>query len=99
MVLYGLFESRVEVAVIEEDIWVVKPPVEMPFKGLDGLNDTIKLLVPCKDYNRCVRAGTVRLWFETAYCEGLVILLADFPVCRQYKVRLLRDQRKTAYRI
>ena len=41
MVLDGLFEGGVEVAVVEEDVWVVKPPVEMPFKRLDGLDDTI----------------------------------------------------------
>lgn len=99
MVLNSLLESGVEVAVIEEDIWIVEPPVEMPFKGLDGLYDTIKLLIPREDYDCGVRAGTIRLGFETAYCKGLVILLTDFPVSCQYKVQMLSGKRLIAYRI
>lgn len=35
MIPDSLDECRVEVAIVQEDIWVVKPPVEMPLHGLD----------------------------------------------------------------
>ena len=34
------FESRVEIAVIEEDVGIVEPSIEMPFHGFYGLDDT-----------------------------------------------------------
>ena len=37
---YYLLKRRVELAIIEEDIWVVIPSVEMTFDGFYGLDDT-----------------------------------------------------------
>ena len=78
VIAHGLFECRVEVAVIEEDIGVVEPPVEMSLERLDGLDDAVKLFVPRQDHNCGIRSGAVCLGFEAAYCKGLVVLFADF---------------------
>lgn len=45
MVSNGLFEVVVEIAIIEEHIGVVVPSVEMSLDRLDGLQDTVNLLV------------------------------------------------------
>jgi hypothetical protein len=79
----SLLESRVEVAVVQEDIGVVIPPVEMSLKRLDGLNHAVKLLVSGEDHNCRIRARAFCVRFEAAYCERLVVLLTDFPVSRQ----------------
>jgi hypothetical protein len=50
-------EGVVEVAIVEEDIGVVIPPVEMPFHGLDRLDDSFQVAVP-GEYDECsVRSG------------------------------------------
>lgn len=36
-----LLECRVELAVVEEDIWIVIPSVEMAFNGFYGLDDAV----------------------------------------------------------
>ena len=35
MLLYNLLEGFVEIAIIQENVWVVEPPIEMPFNRFD----------------------------------------------------------------
>lgn len=82
MVQDSFLESLVELAVVEEYIWIVEPAVEMPFDGLDGLNDAIQLLVSGQDDKRCVGLGAVLVrprGFYASRDEYSVILVADFP--------------------
>jgi hypothetical protein len=37
----SLSERLVEISVVEEDVWVVKPPVEVSLERLDRLYDTV----------------------------------------------------------
>jgi hypothetical protein len=74
----SVLKGLVEDAVVQEDIGVVKPPVEMSFDRLDRLYDTIQLFVSREDYEGGVRSGCVDLRLETSYRERLVILFANF---------------------
>jgi hypothetical protein len=63
VVLDGILEGLVEVAIVEEDVGVVVPAVEVALDGLDGLNDTIQLLVPGQDDEGTVGPGLGRVGF------------------------------------
>lgn len=58
IVSHSLLEGFVEFGVVEEDIGVVVPSVEMPLDRLDGLNYAVNLLVPGQ-HNK----GSVGSWF------------------------------------
>ena len=75
----GLLEVVVEVAIVQEDVWVMIPPVEVALNGLDGLEDTVKLLVSGQHNEGCVRLWFRAIWDCTAGHKDLVVLLADFP--------------------
>ena len=79
-VLDSVLECLVEVAIIQEDVWVVVPPVEVALDGLDGLNDAFQFLISGQDDEGAVGAGPGGVGLETALDEDLVIFLADFPV-------------------
>lgn len=78
IVLDGIFEGLVEVAIVEEDIWVVVPAVEVTLNGLDRLNDTFQLLVSGEDNEGAVGSGLGGIGLETAFDKNLVVLFADF---------------------
>ena len=80
VVLDGVLEGLVEVAVVEEDVGVVVPAIEVALDGLDGLDNTIQLLVPGQDDKGAVGPGLGGVGFQAALDEDLVVLLTDFPV-------------------
>lgn len=76
--LYRLLEGLIEFPIIEEDVGVVIPPVEVTLHGLHGLENTIQLLVSCED-NKCgIGSGLAGIGLEAAGNEDLVVLFADF---------------------
>lgn len=79
-----ILERLIELAVIQENIGVMKPSVEVAFDGLDGLDDTVKLLVPGEDDESAIGTGLVDfgLGVETTVDKDLIMFLADFPVER-----------------
>ncbi len=74
----GLLEGRVEVAIVEEDIRIMIPAIEVSLDGFDRLNHPLELLVPRQDDERGVRSRPIGFGLETARHKNLVILFADF---------------------
>lgn len=56
------------------------PAVEVALDRLDGLDDTVQLLVPGQDDEGTVGPGLGRVGFQAALDEDLVVFLTDFPV-------------------
>lgn len=83
-VRHSLLERRVEVPVIQEHVGIVEPPVEVPFDGFDGLNDTLQFLVASEHHERRIRSWTVRVWVLTSGYEDTVIFLADSSARRMF---------------
>lgn len=83
VVFHGIDEIIVKVAIVQEDIRVVPPPIEMSLDRLKRLNDAVQFLVP-RQYDKgsiCARAfRPVRVDWETAGCEDFIVLFADFSV-------------------
>lgn len=75
----GLFEIFVEIAIIEEHIGVVVPPVEVSLDRLDGLQHTIQLLVSRQYHKSSIGSRFAGVGLGTALDEHLVVLFADFP--------------------
>ena len=75
----GLLEVVVEVAIVQEDVGVMIPSVEVALNGLDGLEDTVKLLVSGQHNESCVCLWFRAIWDCAAGHEDLIVLLADFP--------------------
>ena len=77
-----ILEGRVEVAIVQKDVWVVEPSVEMSLHGLERLQDTFEFLVTGEDDEGGVGARLVGLegWVLTACDKDLVVLFADFSV-------------------
>lgn len=96
VVLNGVLERLVEVAIVQKDVWVVVPAIEVALDGLERLDNAIQFLVPGQDDEDAVGARLGSVGLETALDEDLVILLADFSVrwpksaCRPGKARLAR---------
>ncbi len=80
IVLNDLLESGIEIAIVQEDVRVVVPSVEVALDGLDGLNHTVQLLVPGEDDEGAVDARLARIGFETARDKDTVVLFADLSV-------------------
>jgi hypothetical protein len=83
IVLHGSLEVIVEVAVVQEDIGVVIPAVEMTLDGLERLDHTIQFLVSGENDERGVGTGflvNIGADGHAASSEDLVMLLADFTV-------------------
>jgi hypothetical protein len=79
VVQHRLFERRVEVPVIEEDVWIIEPAIEMPLDRFYGLQNSVQLLVSRQHHESCIRPRSVDLRLEAACHEGFVILFAYFP--------------------
>lgn len=85
VVSHSLLEGLIEVAVVEEDVRVVEPAVEVTLNRLDGLDDTIQLLVACKDDKGGVGARSLiclSLGVEATVDKNLVMLFANFSANR-----------------
>ena len=74
-----LLEVFVKVAVVQENIWVMVPSVEMALNGLDGLQDTLKLLVSGQNDESSVCLWLSSVWNGTSSNEYLIVLLANPP--------------------
>ena len=61
MIVDCFLEGLVEIAIIEEDIRVMEPAVEMALHRFDGLYHAFKLRVPCKYYKSGIGTGTICL--------------------------------------
>jgi len=83
VVLDSVPEGGVEFLVVEEDVGVVIPSVEVAFNRLDGLDHAIQLLVSREDDKDTVGTRFASVGLAAADLENLVILFADFSVNRQ----------------
>jgi hypothetical protein len=63
VICYRLLESRVEFSVVQEDVWVVVPSIEMPLDRLDRLDNTFQLLIPCQHHKRRICPWFRSIWF------------------------------------
>lgn len=79
-----VLEGLVEGAIIQEDVWVVKPTVEMPLHALDALNHPLQLLVPRQHDKGSIRALALRLerGVGAPSMEHLVVLFANLADTR-----------------
>ncbi len=62
------------------------PSVEVTLDGLDGLDNTVQLLIPGEDDEGAVDAGRAGVGLEAAGDEDLVVVLTDFPVLQKAKL-------------
>jgi hypothetical protein len=69
----SLLERLIELAVIEEHIWVMEPSVEMPLHVPKRLDHTGELFIPGKHHNHSVLSRLVGLWLEASRREWSVI--------------------------
>lgn len=83
VICYNLLERLVEFGVVEEDVGVVVPPVEVALDGLDGLDHPVQLLVASQDDKSGVGAWLAGVGLEAALDEDLVVLFADFSAKRK----------------
>lgn len=76
-----IFEGGVEVAVVQEDVWVVEPSVEVSLDRLQRLQHTFELLVTGENDESGIGAWLIGLEGRvlTACNEDLVVLFANFP--------------------
>lgn len=86
VVLDGVLECLVEVAIVQEDVGVVVPPVEVALDRLDGLNDTVQLLISGQDDESAVGTRLASVGLEAAFDKDLVILFADFPTSARWSM-------------
>ena len=80
---YRLLECRIEVSVVEEDIRVVEPAIEMPLDRFYGLEYTIQFLIPRQHHESCISSGPAYLRLETTCYKGFVVLFAYFTASCQ----------------
>lgn len=57
----NLFERRIEIAIVQEDVWIMEPSIEVSLYRLDRLYDTIQLFIPCKYNEYGIRAWLIDL--------------------------------------
>lgn len=76
----GVLEGLVEVSIVEEDIWIMIPSVEVSFNRLHRLDNTLQLLVSSKDDECAVHSLSRRVGLETSSDKYFVVLFADFSV-------------------
>lgn len=79
IVLDRLLECRVELRIVKEDIWVMVPSVEMSLDGLDGLDDTIQLLISCQHHKRRIRSRFRGIRLQASRHKDLVVVFTNFP--------------------
>lgn len=79
----SLLEVVVEFGVVEENIGIVVPSVEMPLDGFDRLNNSINLLVAGQDDKGSVGSWGRGIGLEAAGHEYFVVFFADFTIHTQ----------------
>jgi hypothetical protein len=84
VVLDGGPELLVEVAIVQEDVRVMIPAVEVALNRLERLDHTFQLLVPCQNDKGSIGArflvDTILVNGQTARREDFVMLFANFSV-------------------
>lgn len=74
-----LLECGAEFGIVEKDVRVVIPSIEMSFDGFDRLKNTVQLLVSCQNNESGFGSWLRSIWSLAAYLEDLIVFLADFP--------------------
>lgn len=76
-----IFEGLVELAIVQEHIWIMEPPVEMSFYTLDALHNALQFFVACEydEGSVCAWLLLCHFWVEAAVHKNLVMLLVDPP--------------------
>jgi len=97
IVRYGVLEGLAEVAIVEEDVGVVVPAVEVALDRLDGLDDAVQLRVTREDDECGIGARLARVGLEAAGDEDLVVFFADFPAGRDGSVKVVEDRIEVAF--
>lgn len=96
----SLLKRRVEVFIIQENVWVMIPPIEMSFNRLDGLNNTIQLLIPRQHYERGFGSRLRRIGPFASRHKHLIMLLANSPTqSRHVSGHCKRQTHSAAYLI
>lgn len=78
MVADSFLEGLVELAVVEEDVGVVVPAVEVALDGANGLQDALELLVSGQDDKGGIGPGLGGVGGLAACEEDFVVFFADF---------------------
>lgn len=76
----GVLEVLVKVTIVQEDIWVVPPSIEVALNRLDRLYDTIQLLIPGKNDKGSVRSGARGVDIQASGGKDFVMFFANTPV-------------------
>lgn len=86
VVLDRRLEILVEVAIVEENIGVVPPPVEVSLNRLERFDHTIQLLISSKDDKGGIGAGSlcnfIGLNRHTARSKDFIMFFTDFSAKR-----------------
>lgn len=82
VLLHSLLEGLIEVTIVEEDIRIVIPAVEVALHRLHRLDHTIQFLVSGEDNEGSIGARLAGVGLKTAGNEDLVVLFADFSAPR-----------------
>lgn len=72
----------VELAIVEEDVGVVVPAVEVTLDRLDGLDDAVELFIPGENDKGGIGSRLAGVGLEASGDEDLVVLLAYFAVAK-----------------
>lgn len=80
IVFNGLLERIIEIAIVQEDIRIIEPPIEVSLDRFDGLCDTLQLLIPGQNDERGVCPGTISVHRKTTRSKDLVIFFVYFSV-------------------
>ena len=75
-----VLEFLVEIRVVQEDIGIIVPAVEMPLDRLDRLNHALDFLIPSQDNKRSVCSGRAIVDMKAARSKHLVLPFAYFSV-------------------
>ena len=79
----SIFKLLVEVSIIQKDVWIPIPSVEVSFDWFHRLYNPLQLSIPRQDDKCCVCAGPTRIDGEASRGEYLVMLFADFSVWKR----------------
>jgi len=76
----GLDEGGIEVSIVQEDVWVVKPPVKVSLHRLYRLQDTLQLFISCEydEHGVGTRFSRFHVRIDAAGHEYFIVLLTDF---------------------
>ena len=99
VVHYSLFECLVKVSIIEKDVWIVEPSIEMPFHRFYRLDHTLQLLIPCQNHQCRIRSFSIRLRLETTGHEDFIVILAYLPVAQSEYMLITQTHGLNEYRI